>query len=81
MTDVVKVTSKGQITLPIAIRDSIAVNKGSYLIVEQVGDYILMKKADIRMKEIRKILGEAAKKKGITKKALLYALEKERAVA
>lgn len=76
MTDVVKVTSKGQITLPVDIRSSMGVDRDTYLLVEQVGDYILMKKADVRMKKIRKILGDAARKKGITKKDILAALEK-----
>jgi len=81
LTDVVKVTSKGQITLPVDIRNALGMDKDSYLIVEQVGDYVLMKKADVRMKEIRKILGDAAKRKGITREALLRALEEERKAA
>ena len=47
----------------------------SYLLVEQIGDYILMKKAEVRMKEINRILGSEAKKKGITRKDLLRALK------
>ena len=46
MTEVVKVTSKGQITLPISIRKAIGISDDSYLLVEQIGDYVLMKKAD-----------------------------------
>lgn len=75
MTDVVKVTSKGQITLPISIRKAIGISDDSYLLVEQIGDYVLMKKAEVRMKEINRILGNEAKKKGITKKDLLRALK------
>ncbi len=76
MTDVVKVTSKGQITLPISIRKAIGISDDSYLIVEQIGDYVLMKKAEVRMKEINRILGSEAKKKNITRKELLRALKK-----
>lgn len=75
MTEVVKVTSKGQITLPISIRKAIGISDDSYLLVEQIGDYVLMKKAEVRMKEINRILGSEAKKKGITRKELLRALK------
>lgn len=75
MTEVVKVTSKGQITLPVSIRKAIDIDDESYLLVEQIGDYILMKKAEVRMKEINRILGSEAKKKGITRKDLLRALK------
>ena len=76
MTDVVKVTSKGQITLPIDIRNALDIENDSYLVVEQVGDYVLMKKAEIRLKEIHSILKNDAKRKKITKKQLLAALKK-----
>ena len=76
MTEVVKVTSKGQITLPIEIRKAIGLDKDSYLLVEQVGNYVLMKKAEVRMKEIQKIFSKDARRKGITKKQLLKALRK-----
>lgn len=75
MTEVVKVTSKGQITLPVSIRKAIGIDDDSYLLVEQIGDYVLMKKAEVRMREINRILGSEAKKKGITRKELLRALK------
>jgi len=75
MTDVVKVTTKGQITLPIEIRKAIGLTDESYLVVEQIGDYVLMKKAEVRMKEIQSLLKSEAKRKNITKKELLKALK------
>ena len=75
MTDVVKVTTKGQITLPIEIRKAIGITDETYLVVEQVGDYVLMKKAEIRMKEIQGLLKNDAKRKNITKKELLKSLK------
>ena len=75
MTDVVKVTSKGQITLPVDIRNALDISDSSYLVVEQVGDYVLMKKAELRMKEIQSILKNEAKRKNISKKELLKALK------
>ena len=75
MTDIVKVTTKGQITLPIEIRKAIGITDESYLVVEQIGDYVLMKKAEIRMKEIQGLLENDAKRKNITKKELLKSLK------
>ena len=76
MTDVVKVTSKGQITLPVNIRNAIGIKDDSYLVVEQVGEYILMRKTELRMKEIQSILKNEAKRKNISKKELMKALLK-----
>ena len=73
-----KVTSKGQVTLPVDIRNALDIEDDSYLVVEQVGDYVLMKKAEIRLKEIQTILKNDAKRKKITKKQLLKALEKSK---
>jgi len=78
MTNVIKVTSKGQITLPIDIRNALDISDASYLVVEQIGDYVLMKKAEIRMKEIQTILKNDAKRKKISKKDLLKALEESK---
>jgi AbrB family looped-hinge helix DNA binding protein len=78
VTDVVKVTSKGQITLPVGIRNAIGITDDSYLLVERVGDYILLKKAELRMREIQKILRNEARRKKITRKGLLRDLKRER---
>ena len=51
MTDVIKVTSKGQVTLPVGIRKAIGIDENTYLLVDNIGDYVLMKKAEVRMKE------------------------------
>ena len=76
MTEVIKVTSKGQITLPVEIRNAIGITDESYLVVEKIGEYVLMKKAEIRMKEIQSILKNEAKRKKISRKELLAALKK-----
>lgn len=78
MGDVVKVTSKGQVTLPVGIRNALGIDEDSYLLFERVGEYVVMKKAELRMREIQKILGAAAKRKKITKKELMKALERSR---
>ena len=76
MPDIIKVTSKGQITLPVSIRESIGLDQDSYLVVDQVGDYVLMKKVEARLDEITSVLSKEAKKKKLTKRDLLKALGK-----
>lgn len=78
VTDVVKVTSKGQITLPVGIRNAIGITDDSYLLVERVGDYILLRKAELRMREIQGILRNEARRKSITRTGLLRDLKRER---
>ncbi len=43
-TRIIKVTDKGQISLPIKIRESLHINKGDELIVTQSNDSVIMKK-------------------------------------
>jgi len=68
MTEVIKVTSKGQITIPTKIRKRLQIDKDSYIAVETIGDYIVMKKVALKLKEISDIIQKSAKEKGITKK-------------
>ena len=49
MTDVIKVTSKGQITIPIEIRKKLQIEKESYIVVDMIGDYIIMKKVGLKL--------------------------------
>ena len=68
MTEVIKVTSKGQITIPIEIRKKLQIEKESYIVVDMIGDYIIMKKVGLKLKEINDAISRSAKDKGITKK-------------
>jgi transcriptional pleiotropic regulator of transition state genes len=40
----VKVTSKGQVTIPVEIRSSLGIDENSYLEVSEVGDEVRMRK-------------------------------------
>lgn len=68
MTQVIKATSKGQITLPNAIRDKLGIDKDTYIADDVIGDYVLMKKVDVKLKEISKLFQKEAKNKKVTKK-------------
>ena len=74
MTQVIKATSKGQITLPNAIRDKLGIDKDTYIAVDVIGDYVLMKKVDVKLKEISKFFQKEAKNKKITKKDIEKAI-------
>ena len=56
MTEVIKVTSKGQVTLPADIRKKLQIDKDTYIAVEMVGDYIIMKKVGLKLKELSEIV-------------------------
>ncbi|MEE8424046.1 MAG: AbrB/MazE/SpoVT family DNA-binding domain-containing protein [Thermodesulfobacteriota bacterium] len=78
MTEVIKVTSKGQITIPANIRKRLRIDKDSYIAVETIGDYIVMKKVALKLKEISDIIQKSAKEKGITEKDIESTILKSR---
>jgi len=67
---VVKVTSKGQLTLPADIRDELDISKDDYLYVTEAGGLILMKRIGVDPKEILNAFQRAAKEIGFTRKEL-----------
>ena len=75
MTEVVKVTSKGQLTLPIKYRRDLGIDKESYLLVDEVGGYLILKKIQ-KLDHITNILSAKAKEKKITREDLLKTLKK-----
>jgi len=68
MTNVIKVTSKGQVTLPAEIRKKLNIDKETYIAVDIIGDYIIMKKVGLKLKEISDIIQKGIKNKKISKK-------------
>ena len=77
--EVVKVTSKGQLTLPVEIRRGLSLGKDSYLYVTRLGNLIVMRKVDeLSLDEISTILQDLAEKKGITRELLMREVERAR---
>jgi AbrB family looped-hinge helix DNA binding protein len=64
---VVKITSKGQLTLPAEIRKSLKIGEGDYLYVTEAGGLILMKRIGVDPKEILDVFQRAAKETGLTR--------------
>ena len=71
---VVKVTSKGQLTLPVGIRGDLNIGEDDYLYVTEAGGLILMKRIGVDPKEILNAFQRAAKEVGLTKKELNLAI-------
>ena len=70
MAEVIKVTSKGQVTLPADIRKKLHISKDTYIAVDIIGDYIIMKKVGLKLKELSEIIQKNVKEKGVTKKEI-----------
>ena len=79
-SQVVKITSKGQFTLPVEMRRDLSLDEDSYVYVTRLGHLIVMKKVDeLSLADISAILEPLAKKSGITRKILLKDIERTRA--
>lgn len=74
----IKVTSKGQVTLPADIRKKLHINKDTYIAVDIIGEYIIMKKVGLKLKELSDIIQKSAKEKGVTKKEIEKAILESR---
>ena len=79
VNEVVKVTSKGQFTLPVEIRRDLSLGKDSYLYVTRLGRLIVMKKVDeLSLDEVSATLQTLAKKSGVTRDLLMRDVERAR---
>jgi len=67
---VVKVTSKGQLTLPVDIRDELDISEDDYLYVTEAGGLILMKKIGVDPREILNAFQRSAREIGLTRREL-----------
>jgi AbrB family looped-hinge helix DNA binding protein len=67
---VVKITSKGQLTLPAEIRKSLKIGEGDYLYVTEAGGLILMKRIGVDPKEILDTFQRAAREIGLNRREL-----------
>jgi bifunctional DNA-binding transcriptional regulator/antitoxin component of YhaV-PrlF toxin-antitoxin module len=79
VSEVVKITSKGQFTLPVEIRRELSLGKDSYLYVTRLGRLVVMKKVDdLSVDDISAILQTLAKKRGITRDLLMKEVDRAR---
>ena len=78
MVEIVKVTTKGQLTLPLPIREILGISSDTYLVAEAAGDFVLLRRAETRFLELSEQFRNEAKKRGVNKEALLRALRTTR---
>ena len=67
MADIIKVTTKGQVTLPARIRADLGIDEETYLLAEGVGEFVLLRKAESRFQELTAQFRREARGKGITR--------------
>ncbi len=72
--EVLKVTTKGQVTLPARVRRSLGISDQSYLVAEEVGGFVLLRKLEAELDEITDRFQRLARRKGVTREALLRGL-------
>jgi|GEM_PF-618881 bifunctional DNA-binding transcriptional regulator/antitoxin component of YhaV-PrlF toxin-antitoxin module len=78
-SQVVKITSKGQFTLPVEIRRELSLGKDSHVYVTKLGRLIVIKKVEeLSLDDISAILEPLAKKSGLTRRILMEDIEKAR---
>lgn len=77
--EVARVTSKGQITIPKAIRERLNLDEGDKVaFIEENGKIIITKSSLVALREFLNATAEESKVKGITEEELLSELEKVR---
>ena len=78
-SEIIKVTSKGQITIPSKFRKELSLSRDSYLYVARSGKILVLKKVDdLSLDEITSLYETIAKSEGITREMLLEEVEKAR---
>jgi AbrB family looped-hinge helix DNA binding protein len=77
--EIIKVTSKGQITIPAKIRRALSLDRDSYLYLARAGRLIVMRKVDeLSLDEISAVLEAVAEDRGVTREFLFEEAEKAR---
>jgi len=77
--EIIKVTSKGQITIPAKIRKALSLDRGSYLYVTRAERLLVMRKVDdLSLDEISAVLGVVAEERGVTRELLVEGVERAR---
>jgi AbrB family looped-hinge helix DNA binding protein len=85
MTEITKVSSKGQVVIPRDIRKDLGWDIGSTVVVSRADDFVLLKKIQIpdpkeEFKKLTKWGQEFAKKKGWKEEDVMKMIHKGRAI-
>jgi antitoxin PrlF len=74
----VRLRSRGQITVPQAIRERLAVNDGDFLVLVEIGDLVFFAPKPLQVPRLADKLANMMDEAGITLADLLQGLEEER---
>jgi len=75
----VKVSSKGQVTIPARFRRELGVDRDSYLYVARAGGLLILRKVDeLSLEEVSAVLHKVAEERNITRELLLEEVERAR---
>jgi len=77
MSYVSKVTSAGQITLPKKVRDALGVGPDSYVILDTMGETVILRKMDADQDTLKRIR-EKVRKTDLTQERVEEIVEEER---
>ena len=64
--------------MPARIRKDLNISDDTYLLAEEVGDFVVLRRAETRFLELSERFQKEAKRKGITRESLLRALKEAR---
>lgn len=79
MSEVIKITSKGQVTIPSRFRKELSLDRDSYLYITRAGNMLVLKKVDaLSLDEISATLETIADAEGITEEILFEEAKKAR---
>ena len=78
MAMVTRMREKGQVTIPVGIRESLHLDKDSVLSVARIGDGILLVPKPSVFESVSSKFSKAAERKGVTLDGLLKDLKKLR---
>lgn len=77
--EISRISSKGQVTIPKAIREQLKLTEGDRVaFIEENGKIIITKASLLALQELQQSLSEEADEKGITEEELLDELKKVR---
>ena len=77
--EIIKISSKGQVTIPAKFRKELSLDKDTYLYMAKAGKVLVLKKVEeLSLDDISGVLGDVAEERGVTQELLLEETEKAR---
>src|SRR5438093_13784590 len=73
MVEIVKVRTKGQLTLPARIRKDLGISTDTCLLAEEVGDFVLRRRAETRFLQLSERFHRDRNQRDVTKEHRLPA--------